>query len=419
MDSRILVVSNEALTEQSSNGRTLLNFLKEIPAENVAQFCLRGTPEADRCAAFYRVSDKDALNALLMKRKGAANQVAESRTDPSQPREKRRSCKNLCLRDLVWRSYRWWDKAFTAFLDDFAPTVLLFQAGDAPFMFEIAMRIARRCRIPIVMYNSENYVLKYKLFSGANPNSIWHWALKSSLRHSYKHIMGRVSYCIYSTEYLENCYQQAYPHPGKSTTFYTVSDLQPLPAGDEAGDFTLLYCGNLGVGRVPPLCEMAQVLHETDPRARLEVYGKFLNQEEQDRLCANPNVSYGGMVPYSQIPELMRNASMLIHCENTDRFENLKGAFSTKIADSLACGRPFLVYADRAFPFVQYLMKHDCAHVAATSEELKTVLQRCVADQSYRFRYVQRALETARENHSTYSSCEKMEAILTHVESKQ
>lgn len=412
-DGRILVVANECFSGGSSNGRTMMNFLREIPSDRLAQFYLHGTPDTGFCKRYFCVSDKDALRAFLHKKpvEKAEATAGEGKTAASG-KKVIRSCRNLVFRNTVWMSYRWWDERFDAFLEKFAPTVVVLQAGDMPFMFAIARRIAKSRKIPLILYNSEEYVLKEKLYSGASKNSLWHRALQNNLKREYKKIMSIARYCIYSTEYLERRYQERYPHPGRSTTLYTVSEMPRLPEIKERQEFHLLYCGNLGVGRAEALAETAKVLYETDSRAVLDVYGKFVSKEDEAAVCGNPNVRYGGVIPYSEIPDRMSRADMVFHCENNDRLYNLRGAFSTKIADSLASGRPFLVYASREYPFVQYLERNKSAHIAETPEELAKVLSRCMEDDSYRKQYVENGVQLAGEKHSIAANCSRMCEIL-------
>ena len=409
---KILIFANESVSNSSSNGRTLRNFLLDISKEQIAQFYIHGEPDYSVCSSYYQVSDRDALNAFLCRKNRIASREKNTEVSHSEPRKYQKNCRTMLIRDIVWRSYRWWKKDFNKFIKDFAPDVILLQAGDAPFMYAIALKISNKYKLPIVIYNSEEYVLKEKMYSGAKKYSIWHMLLHHRLKRVYKKLMQKVSFCIYSTEYLEEKYQKKYPHPGKSCTLYTVSELPLLEDTSDKNKFSLLYCGNLGVGRVYPLNEVAKVLFEVDPNAVLKVYGKFVNEEDKMLLCSNSNVFYGGIVPYDEIPGLMSNASMLIHCENLERLENLRGAFSTKIADSLACGRPFLVYATREYPFVQYLEKYNCAHIATHIEELKNILMKNFTDEAYRTKYVQNALNVAQSNHSVIVNSKQFLKIL-------
>lgn len=412
---KVLIVANEPLSNASANGRTLRNFLLNVPKEHIAQFYIHGTPDAVACSNYFQVSDRDALDAFLFKkRKRSCDQDVSSVASGEQKKIKR-NCKTMVLRDIVWKSYRWWSIDFDNFVENFSPDLVLFQAGDAPFMYFIALKISQKHEIPLVMYNSEEYVLKEKLYNSAVKNSIWHKWLQHRLKKAYNSIMKRTSFCIYNTEYLEQAYQKEFPHQGKSCVLHTVSELGCIEDKSGGKSFSLLYCGNLGVGRVEPLDELAKVLFKIDSSAILNVYGTFSDEESKDRLCLNSNVHYGGVVSYDEIPMLMSEASMLIHCENADRINNLRGAFSTKIADSLASGMPFLVYASKEYPFVQYLEKYDCAHIATNAKELEDVLRKCIIDPNYRKLYTKKAHEVAQCNHSVMRNCMYMERILKAV----
>lgn len=414
--SNILVLSNNCFSKGNSNGRTMMNMLKQIPKENLAQFYISGNPDMDFCNNYFQVSDQDAKNAFLLRKKVKKEDKPkdENKNKDKKPKEVKKNCKNLYIRNLVWRSYMWWKKDFDKFLQDFNPQIVLLQAGDSPFMYAIAMKIAKKYKCKLVMFNTENYVLKKYMYSSIKKKNFWHSLLQSALKKQYKKIMSCVDYCIYSCEGLEAAYQEAYPHPNKSDTIYTVSELDVLP--DASGDpFTIVYCGNLGVGRDATLNRLAQIIYEVDPTVKLEIYGKFLSEEAEKVVCANENVVYKGFIDYEEIPAVMSRASMLLHCEHTGRLENLRYAFSTKIADSLASGRPFLVCATREYPFVQYLEENQCAHIASTATELKEVLKKCIDDKEYRYKYQENAKAVALKNHSEESNCQKLEKILEEL----
>ena len=429
---RLLVISNECFAQKSSNGRTLMNFLSGWDPDALAQFYLRGTPDHTFCAHYYRVSDHDALASFKRlgkyKKSGLISeepkpvdgQAPQTAAEPATAPEKKpfKNCRNMYLRHLVWKRFNWWNDHFDAFLDTFAPEAILFQAGDSPFMYLIARKIANKYEIPLIMYNSENYVLKKKIYSGASTKDLFHTLLIKTLRKEYAKLMEVVSHCIYSTEYLEQCYQEKYPHPGRSCALYTSTDMELLSSYESTEPFTVLYCGNLGVGRAPILSKFAKTLKEVDPSAVLKIYGKFTKDADRERMSQNDNVQYGGLIPYEEVKQEMTKASLLIHCENNDRLENLRAAFSTKIADCLACGKPFLVYATREYPFVQYLERNQCAHIASDSEELREVLTRCIEDAAYREQYIEKARAMALEHHNMQRNCEQVRAIVERLASQ-
>lgn len=451
-EKRILVLSNECFSQNTSNGRTISVLLREIQPEHLAQFYLHGTPDQSICSNYFHVSDEDALNALLCRRPkttpaaaraetttaapktvqpaaqipaqqankrqsgDALRTVAENRTTAAPPmrmpaQKPRKTCKNIVLRDLVWRSNRWWKSDFTKFLREFHPDVVLLQAGDSPFMYAIARRIAKKFRARLVMFNTENYVLKQKLYSGAKERSFWHLVLRHRLRVQYRRFMKRADFCVYNTEWLEKAYLDKYSHAGKSAVLYGSTEYEFAPSRAAEDRFDVTYCGNLGVGRTAPLYEFACVLREVIPEARLHIYGRFPTLGIQNRFTELPNLIYHGVVPYEQVRGILSSSAMVLHCENSQRLEDLRFAFSTKIADCLACGRPLLVYASRDYPFVQYLEQYHCAHIAADRQELAELLQRC-KDRAFCDGVIADAGRLVMNRHNAKRNSELMKQIL-------
>jgi len=411
---KLLIVSNEYLSKTSSNGRTLLNLLSGYQPECLGQFFLHGIQDNDAVSRCFQVSDRDALNAFLFRKKKT---TLTSQTKQLKAKKIPHTCRNMVLRNIIWLSYRWWDKRFDNFINDFSPDVVLFQAGDSPFMFSIAYRISKRWNIPLVMYNSESYVLKKKIYYSANPRSLWHFALMRSLRHWYKKVMSICSFCIYSMEDLEKAYQKVFPHPGRSKTLYIASSIENAKAIDSCSPelFTVAYCGNLGVGRSDCLLEFAQTLYKVDKTAKLIVCGKFPTEEMRQKICQIPVVDYRGFVSYEEVQNIINASSAVLHCEKTDRLTDLRYAFSTKIADSLACGKPFIVYASREYPFVQYLENYKAAHIAGDLKELEEILVRCVSDREFLCYPVNNALDLVKKNHNIQKNAEEFKRIIEQV----
>ena len=423
---RILIVSNEALNPASSNGRTMMKMLSGIPADNIASFCLRGNNDSGTCSQCYIVSDRDALQAVLnprafSKQRHLRTKDENERSD-DRPENKylptlgekkiQRNCKNMVIRDLIWRTYRWWTKEFETFVRTFSPNVLLFQAGDAPFMFRISIRIAKKFKLPVVVFNTENYVLKKFMYSSVTRQTIWHWILKRRLQKAYNS-MDKIANCfVYATDYLRQEYSKIYHC--QSHTIYGATDMPLLEEIPHDG-FVVSYIGNLGVGRHKPLMDVAHVIEEISPDAKLRIFGNFPSDSIKNEVCAIPSVEYQGIIPYDKVKQEMQKSDLLLHCESKDKLQDLIAAFSTKISDSLASGIPFLVYADRNFPFVKYLEEHGAAFVAESPSELKEILRNCMESDSFRKKNVKAARALSEANHNTLRNSEKMINILINA----
>ena len=162
----------------------------------------------------------------------------------------------------------------------------------------------------------------------------------------------------------------------------------------------IVYFGNLGVGRVESLCEVADCLNKINPNLKLDIYGK--TQEEKIRLMQRyPNINYCGFVGVDKIREIIETADILIHVESFDPIimPRLKYAFSTKIAQYLCSGRCVLLYAPFDMASTQYLLKTDAAIVANEKQTLQGVLARLVNEWEFRMEYAEKAFSTALQHH--------------------
>lgn len=421
-DKKILVVSNNAMQLNNANGRTLIELLAAFPKEHIAQFCLSGEPDFNFCKSCFIMSDRDAVDSILnrksfMSKSHVKNNKIEKCAEAVEKKDfcslkTKKNCKNMVVRDLVWRTYLWWSKEFDKFILDFSPDIIFFQAGDAPFMYYITMRISRLYHIPIVIYNSENYVLKKYLYSSVKKQNFWHFILQKKLKKAYKQIDNRTRSIIYSTEYLKNEFDKKYK--AKSFVVYTSSHMPKLVPINHNG-FVITYIGNLGVGREQPLIEIANMLERKLSNVKLRIFGKFPTKEIQERVCTYSSVDYKGLIPYEQVGEEMRKSDLLLHCESSDRLVNLMGAFSTKIADLLACGMPFLVYADRKYPFVQYLEKHNAAFIASNEEELYSIISECMKNKEYKNSLLTNANLLFLQNHNSKTNSDVVKSILENA----
>lgn len=108
------------------------------------------------------------------------------------------------------------------------------------------------------------------------------------------------------------------------------------------------------------------------------------------------------MVPYQELQRKTKEARLLVHVESTKPYylRDIKYGFSTKIADSLASGVPFFVYASDELTSVQYLKDNNCAIIATDREELVRQLKTALFDEDTREECVNNALKTAAKNHS-------------------
>ena len=110
----------------------------------------------------------------------------------------------------------------------------------------------------------------------------------------------------------------------------------------------------------------------------------------------------------------MENSDVLVHIESMDSLnrDKVRYSVSTKIADTLSCGRCLLAYGPCDVASIEYLSDNDCACVVTKKEDLEEKLKRLIFDASTREKYAKKALSVAKKNHNIDENCEKFQKIL-------
>ena len=418
---RLLVIGNCCLSDTTSNGRTLKNFLIGWPKDKLAQFCIHfEKPDFSLCDNYYYVSDRDALNAFCLR--GTKNgtclpeeksqQISETQTSGDKKIE--RNAMSSYLREIIWSSKKWRGSYFDKWVDNFAPQIILLQAGDCGFMCKLAVEIANRLIIPLVVYNSEAYYFKdFDHMGSQGITKIFYPLLKRRFNKDFKRLMAKAHTAIYCCDMLTEDYKKSFDTPG--TTIYTATEVKSCDKPDTQGSqFRTSYLGNLGVGRHEGLVEIANTLQSISPDLKLDVYGKIPSDAVKDAFEACPGINYCGFVTYEQVKEVMQSSDVLVHTENFSDYyrKDLKYAFSTKIADSLACGTCFLLYAPEEIAASQYLINNEAAYVVSEKEALKETLDTLINDPLSRNKYLQKAKELVEKNHFSDKNSAAFQKIL-------
>lgn len=409
---KLLIVSNECISNVSSNGRTLRNFLIGWPKDSIAQFCIRSTePDYTVCERFFYVSDRDALDALI-KGKKITGQMPKTKGVAQKGGTGGRNPLTMLIRNMVWNSMRWAGTDFENWVKDFSPEIVLLQAGDCAFMFNIARKISKKYNIPLVIYNSEAYYFKkFDYFRSVGIKKAFYPLFHKQFCRAFEKCISIAKKSIYCCDELREDYDKCFNLP--SEVIYTATQTE-LGKYDSRDSLRVVYLGNLGVGRHQGLVEIGEALQNISPDLKLQIYGKIPNQMVQEAFDECPGIDYKGFVSYQQVVEIMHTSDILIHTENFDDFykEDLKYAFSTKIADCLASGACFLLYAPENLACTKYLNKNKAAWVVSKKEDLQPVFENLVADKQERSKYIENALSVVAENHNSDKNRSRFQQIL-------
>ena len=411
---KVLILSNECLSSGSSNGRTLRNFLAGWPKDKLAQFHIRSiAPDYNVCDNYYCVSDSAALRSFVTFKPAEPKLQTQAAPNASDGRQCERNAVTMMLRNLVWNSMRWAGKGFYRWVEKFSPELILLQAGDCAFMLKLARNLSLKYSVPLVIYNSEAYYFKnYDYFGAHGLAKMLYPLFRFGFRRQFVKTLRIAKKTIYGCDRLQHDYDAEFGLP--SETIYTVTEVSPSAEKCEHDGLRVTYLGNLGVGRHEGLVEIANALQQISGEYKLDIYGRMPNERVKECFDNCPGIRYNGFVGYDEVIRIMQDSDILVHTENFSEFykENLKYAFSTKIADSLAVGNCFLLYAPRSMACSEYLIDNEAAYVVGEQEELLPLLKELCADSEMRLKYTANALRLVKKNHDPVENVKRFRTIL-------
>lgn len=421
---RVLLISNNCFNTSGSNGRVMYELFSEFSSDQLHQFYISpGVPDLDFCSSYYYFSDKDALLSLfhcrnrgtvITKKKAKDSEMIQKKNEPNQLSIKK-SAFTYLVRDVVWQLSHWGSKQFWAWVDDFKPDVVYYQAGDSSFMPQIALKIAKRNNIPIVIYNTENYYFKdYNYFFGTR-GSISYYLFHNRMRESFKKIIEYSSLEFYNSEYLEEMFEKEFGKKGE--VIYQASSLigEEVISGAEIKD-SFLYAGNLGLHRHKSLIQLAKALSNISTSYIVDVYGSADDQVISE-LRQVDNIRYHGLVPYAELVDIMKKTEYLIHVETfeDDYVKDLVTAFTTKIADILALGKCMIMFAPESLACTKYLIDNDCAFVLKNDGDLSKQLSSFFNDSALKERYKRNGIVAASKNNDAKKNSKKLIGLIESV----
>lgn len=397
--SKLLIISHNCISMSGSNGRTLSNIISCWPAGDIAQlFISEEIPNKDLCSNSLRITDIEAIKMLIYRKRGISTTlVAQDAGSTKQKTQKylMRILKNSwffkLLRELVWSINTPKDYLIDRFVNDIDPSCILFQLGNYAFMNTIALKISKQRNIPLVLHISEDYFFK---------NIAW-WNVfaivaRTWYSNSTRRLIKGSSYAIFLTNELLELYKKRFNMQGE------VIPNSSLTCHKEKCDYSkdkrrIIYSGNLDQGRYKSILEIGRAITNSSINLVLEVYGKATIPSIINEFGKCIAISYKGFLEYDKLKEVMETSDYILHTENFKRryIQDTKFAFSTKIADALACNACLLVYASRRSMSSRYLRKYQAAYIIDSRNDIVTGLNEIEGNDSMRRKIIENANQLA------------------------
>ncbi len=369
---RVLVFSQAAWNTANSFGNTVTNWFDGWEDTLFFHFYARQQkPNTDIVEKYYHVSAVEIIKKTLRgKQAGSVLEPTdviekEAATDTNAEQEqiaKLHKSSNEILywgMEQVWRSGRWLNRRFDAFVEEADPDII-FAFATSPYILEPAIKHIKKKKpsVKVVLWIADDIL-------GGYEQNAWY-------RRGY--LKKGIDYCFAVADKMygasvEMCDKYSSIYGKEVTPLYKGCTFDRPVKESNNSPLRMIYAGNLLYGRIDTLKEIIKalrVINADSSKAVLEVYSNTpLIGEEKKEWFDDVNAFYMGVRPYEQIKAIMNEADIVLHVESFEKkqMEAVKYSYSTKIIDCLQSGSVAVGIGPANIASIEYMRKIDGAFV--------------------------------------------------------
>lgn len=424
---RLLIVGTVPYNTQSSS-RAFDAYFHNWERENIAQiFSDSISPVKGHCGTLFQITDY----RLLQRWKGKSIETGviynyDDLPDTNESAARIDERKNMemayrfgakhsplthLLRAILWRKCLWCTHKLNKWLDDFNPEVVFLSFSDDFFISQIALYVAQRYNIPIVSSIGDDYIFNYRF----SLNPLYNLYKYSYKRHITK-VLGHQGSAIYICDKIRDKYNMEFGLDGE--TVYLSSSIRRKDFSYINIENPLItYFGNIRMGRNKALNDIGYALGRINPQYKLEVYSGEKDPAIYNIFKDNPNIVYGGTIPYEQVQYKMASSDITIIVEGflAEDINWSRYSLSTKAADSLASGSMILSYGSQECGIIEYMQSTKASFVCTDRHQLEHVIRDMFINKSLQEQYYHQQIVITNKNHNLEKSCEVFESIVNRV----
>lgn len=427
---RLLIVGTTPYSTKDQS-RSFDAFFHYWEKENIAQiFCKPQSPVKGHCGTLFQITDYRMLQRWKGKRIKTGkvynydelpdSSESNQRTDEtlSAPRAYqfglRHSPLTYLLRGLLWRKRFWCTEALNKWLDEFKPECVFLSFSNDYFIPQIALYVAERYDIPIVNSILDDYYFNTRF--SLNP---LYWLYKLTYKKLIRKVLAHKGSAIYISDKIRDKYNGDMGLDGE-TIYLNSTVKRKLFAPVNTDNPSITYFGNIGMGRNHSLNDIGYALGRINPKYILEVYSGSRNPLEYGVFKDNPNVYYGGMIPYEQVQEKMQNSDVTVIVEGflPKDIDESRYSLSTKAADALASGVTILTYGSQECGIVEYMQSTMASYVCTDKKGLEAVIREMLSTPKKQKEYYEQQIVMTHKHHNVDRSCEMFMTVVNRAISK-
>lgn len=392
---KVLIISHNPMGGDSNMGKTLQSYFGAFSSGELAQFYIHpeDVPEDSRCRNCYRFTDGDALRTWIP---WAGGREKTGLTGAVYQYGRRRTAGIYLLRNLLWKFCRRDGDAFRNWVDGFSPDVVFLASGDYAFLYEVALAVADRKKIPLAVSCMDDYYLHNR-----NAGSVLGRLVHRSFLKTVRKTMARAGGIFTICPAMKTEYEALFGKP--CDILHTPAPIWETGTGNKRTGIS--YIGNLGFDRDEQLARMGRALQSlNDPKLPqfIDVYSQEQDPQRLRLMTPENGIRFHGGISSDRVQEVMESSMAVIHTESFDeQMQDLvRFSVSTKIPESLRNGPCIIAYGPRGIASMDYLESFGAAYRITEEAGPEAGLEEILTNADLRENILRNARTLAEENHS-------------------
>lgn len=417
---RLLIISNNSLSQTNNNGKTIESFFLEWDKEFIGQlYFYNELPESKVCKNFFRITDSDILKKIKSRKNKCGERVFNNinggkESSPLHPVYSKKYNKLpivRLLREILWSNKSWLTDDLTKWLDEYKPEKIFFCGGDSIFAYSITRYIKEKYNCDVIFYVTDDYVLpKFSL----DP---FYWIRLILIRHKFKWALNECKEFITISNEMSNEYNEKFNR--KSTVAMNCVKIEPYSKRENKGNIIeFSYFGGLHYNRWKILKNIGIALDEINKdgiKARLNIYSNYNDNNIISQLNIGESCKFKGKINSDEVKCKTKDSDVLVFVEAFDKksMHATKLSLSTKIPEYQASGRLIFAVGPEKVGSIKYLMQTNTAIICNSSEIniLKEQLLKIIISNNESEKIIEKAYQNVLTNHSDKLIRSKIESL--------
>lgn len=417
---KVLIVSHNPITTYHNMGKTMQALFRSFLKEELCQLYVYPTiPDIDYCDAYYRITDKDVLRSYFAgfhvrgqeidkSQISGDNQMFETAGDERKYRVTQPT--KRMMRDVMWKCTHWYTQELKDWVKRQAPTCIFVAPGDAAFLYDVTLSIAKDFDLPIVTYICDDVYFVKKPRLGMR-RLRYHL-----LRRKTEGLMKQTAQVVAICPELEKPFAERFGV--QSSVIMTGGDSVERSENARGEPTSITYMGNIVCNRFLSLAEIGNELDRLNCEFGTHYELKIYTGEKDEQILSTfdgiESVKLCGFLTGEAYKRVFSSADLLLHVEafDAESIDLVKHSVSTKIAELLASGIPVVAYGPAEVASMQHLIRNGCAFSAVSREQLRDTLKEAFTDEPKRRQIIASALRTANDYHDIEKNGNKLRSVI-------